>query len=235
MLSERALWRRAGQVDGMLKFSERTDSWNQMMLFPSKTAATHAKRKELGFRDGLENFGTPIIMTYLPMLLLTLLLSGKLEAIFLAAVLFSLAATALGIFVVSLAFVFMAKLVASLLGGKAEFGRLYYMASLAAAPTFVFTIVINISVLLVKSIMQAASFPLAATALFQLAGDVVAVSVTLYGFYLMTIAINALYKFGRAKSVATWLAPATVLVLVGAAILIVDLLGIPKFLIRTLL
>jgi len=218
----------------MLKFSERTDSWNQMMLSPKKTAALHAKRKELGFPDGLENFGTPILMTYLPLLLLVLALSGKLEFVYLAAVLFSLAATALGIFIVSFLFSLMAHLVASSLGGKAPLGRLYYMASLAAAPTFVFTIVINIAVLLIKSIMQAVSFPLAATGILQMAGDLVAISVSIYGFYLLTISLAALYKFGRAKSVATWLAPAIVLLATGAALFLADLFGILKFLVKTL-
>ncbi len=218
----------------MLKFSERTDSWNRMMLSPSKTAAIHAKRKELGFPDGLENFGTPIIMTYLPMLLITLALSGKFEPVFLAAVLFSLAVTALGIFIVSLSFAFMAYLVASFLGGRAKFGRLYYMASLAAAPTFVFTIVTNIAMLLLKSMMEAASFPLAITGIIQLGGDIVAVSVTIYGFYLMTVSLDSLYKFGRQKAVATWLAPTLVLIAVGATLFIADLFGVLKFLIKTL-
>jgi hypothetical protein len=218
----------------MLKFSERTKSWNQMMLSPSKTAAIHAKKKGLGFRDGLENFGTPLLMTYLPMLLITMAVSGNIEPLLLAAVLFSLAATALGIFAVSVAFAFMAHFVASFLGGKADLGRLYYMSSLAAAPTFVFTIAINICMLLLKAMVDASLLPLGAAKLFQLAGNLVAVSVTLYGFYLMTVAIDSLYRFGRAKSVATWLAPTVVLMLVGATLFIADLFGILRFLVKTL-
>ena len=218
----------------MLTFKERTDSWNDMMLTQGKIAQEHAKRKELGFNDGLENFGTPILMTYLPLALLVLILSGNFDLIYLAALLFSLAATALGIFLVSFSFTLMAYAVAKFLGGKAKMGRLYYMVSLVAAPTFVFTIVINIAVILLKSIMEAMSFPLAATGLMQLAGDAVAISVTLYGFYLLTLAIDALYKFGRKKSVATWLAPTIVLVSVGALLFATVLLDLLKFLIRTL-
>ncbi|MFA5930260.1 MAG: YIP1 family protein [Candidatus Micrarchaeia archaeon] len=218
----------------MLTFKERTDSWNAMMLTAGKPALSHAKRKELGFADGLENFGTPILMTYLPLMLLALALSGKLEPLYLGAVLFSLAATTLGIFIISFAFTLMAHAVARALGGKAKIGRLYYMVSLAAAPTFVFTIVINIAVILLKSIMEAVSFPLSATGILQLAGDAVAVSVTVYGFYLLTLSIDALYKFGRKKSVAAWLAPTIVLALSGALLFSTVLLDVLKFLVKTL-
>jgi len=218
----------------MLTFKERTNSWNAMMLTQGKAALEHAKRKGLGFADGLENFGTPILMTYLPLTLLVLAVSGRLEMVYLLAVLVSLAATALGIFVVSFAFTLMAYVVARMLGGKARLGRLYYMVSLAAAPTFVFTIVINIAVILLKSMMEALSFPLAVKGIFQLAGDLVAVSVTLYGFYLLTLSIDALYKFGKPKSVATWLAPTIVLVATGALLFMTVLLDVLKFLIKTL-
>ena len=218
----------------MLKFKERTDSWNGMMLTFGRTAIEHAKRKELGFADGLENFGTPIIMTYLPLMLLALALSGKLETVYLAAVLFSLAATALGIFIVSFAFTLMAYEVAVALGGKTKLGRLYYMVSLAAAPTFVFTIVINIAVILLKSIMVAISSPMAATGILQLAGDAVAISVTIYGFYLLTLSIDALYKFGRKKSVAVWLAPTAILLAAGVLLFSTMLFGLLGFLVKTL-
>ena len=218
----------------MFKLSERTDSWNQMMLAPGKTAREHAKRKDLGFEEGLENFGTPILMTYLPLLLLALALSGHMTPIYLGALLFSLAATAFGIFVVSFSFTFMAYEVAKRLGGTAELGRLYYMVSLVAAPTFVFTIVINIAVIIIKSIMKAMSFSLAASGLLQLAGDVVAVSVTLYGFYLLTLSINALYNLGKKKTVAIWLVPTIVLVTAGVFLFSTVLLDVLRFLVKTL-
>lgn len=218
----------------MLTFKERADSWNNMMLTQGKIAAEHAKRKELGFSDGLANFGTPILMTYLPLLLLALALSGHLKPDYLAVVFFSLGATAFGIFVVSFSFTFMAYEAARKLGGNAEIGRLYYMVSLAAAPTFVFTVVINIAVILLKSIMNAMSFPLAATGVLQLAGDIVAVSVMLYGFYLLTLSINALYKFGWKKAAATWLAPTIVLAAAGALLFSTVLLEVLRFLIKTL-
>jgi len=173
-------------------------------------------------------------MTYLPLAILVLAVSGKLEAVYLFAVLVSLAATALGIFIVSFAFALMAHAVARFLGGKARLGRLYYMVSLAAAPTFVFTIVINIAVLLLKSLMEALSFPLGAQGMLQLAGNAVAVAVTLYGFYLLTLAIDALYKFGRKKSVAVWLAPTIVLVAAGALLFATVLLDVLRFLVKTL-
>ncbi len=218
----------------MLKFKERTTSWNNMMLAPGKTSSEHAKRKELGFTDGLENFGTPILMAYVPLALLVLALSGNFEPIYLAAVLFSLAATAIGIFIFSFPFTLMAYVVARMLGGKATLGRLYYMVSLAAAPTFVFTIVINIAVMLLKSIMAEMSFPLAVTGILQLAGDTVAISVMLYGFYLLTLSISALYRFGKPKSVATWLVPTIVLVATGGLLFATVLLDVLNFLVKTL-
>ncbi|MFA5929773.1 MAG: YIP1 family protein [Candidatus Micrarchaeia archaeon] len=218
----------------MLKLKELTDSWNSMMLSPRKTANEYAKRKDLGFMDGLENFGTPVLMTYLPLMLLALALSGHLKPDYLAVVLFSLGATTFGIFVVSFSFTFMAYEVAKKLGGTAELGRLYYMVSLAAAPTFVFTVVINIAVILLKSIMKVMAFPLAATSTMQLAGDVVAVSVTLYGFYLLTLSINALYGLRWKKSVAIWLAPTLVLMAAGALLFMTVLLDLLKFLVKTL-
>ena len=205
-----------------------------MMLSPGKTAVEHAKRKDLGFEDGLENFGTPILMTYLPLMLLTLALSGNLEPLYLGAVLFSLAATAFGIFIVSFLFTVMAYAMATFLGGKAKIDRLYYMVSLAAAPTFVFTLVINIAVILLKSIMNAMSFSLAQTGALQFAGDLVAISVTFYGFYLLTLSINALYKFGKPKSVAIWLLPATALMMAGVFLFATVLLEVLRFLVKTL-
>lgn len=219
----------------MLKFSERTNSWNGMMLSPAKTAAAHAKREELSFPDGLENFGTPILMTYLPLLLITLALSGNFDAIYLAAVLFSIAATALGVFIVSGVFTLLAFATARLLGGRAGLGRLYYMVSLAAAPTFVFTLVMNIASLLLRSMAASLSFPSTGIWMLQLAGDLVAVSVTIYGFYLLTLSISALCRFSRAKAVATWLVPAVILIMAGATLFVADLFGILHFLFRTLL
>ena len=218
----------------MLKLSERTDSWNNMMLAPGKTAKLHAKRKELGFRDGLENFGTPIFMTYLPLALLALMVSGNLESIFLAVVLFSITATAFGIFVASFLFAFMAHSIASFFGGKAALSRVYYMTSLAAAPTFVFTIVINIAMLLAKGILNAISFPFAAIGVLQLGGTVVAVSVTIYGCYLMTVSLDALYKFGMKKSLLSWLAPMTIIIIACAYLFETGVFGVLSFLLRTL-
>lgn len=217
----------------MLSFKERTDSWNQMMLSPVKTAKIHAKRKELSFRDGLENFGTPILMTYLPLLLIALALSGNFEIIYLAAILFSLAATALAILVVSVAFTLLLLLVASLFGGKAPLGKAYYMVSLAAAPTFVFTIVINISVLLLKSIMDQLSFPVGA-GIFQFAGDLVALAVTVYGFCLLTVSIDSLYRFGWKKALVSWLVPTLILLATGALLSLTVLLSVLRFLFKTL-
>ncbi len=218
----------------MLKLKELTDSWNSMMLSPRKTARKYAKRRDLGFTDGLENFGTPILMTYLPLLLLALALSGHLKPDYLAVVFFSLGATAFGIFVVSFSFTFMAYEAAKKLGGEVELGRLYYMVSLVAAPTFVFTVVINIAVILLESIMKVMAFPLAATGALQLAGDVVAVSVTLYGFYLLTLSIGALYKFGWKKATATWLVPTIVLAAAGALLFSTVLVDVLGFLVKTL-
>jgi hypothetical protein len=218
----------------MLKFSERTDSWNRMMLFPAKTAAQHAKRKERGFRDGLENFGTPILIVYLPLLLLTLALSGKFDPIYFAAVLFSIASTVIFIFIISAAFTLLAFATAALLGGKAKLGRLYYMVSIAAAPTFVFTLVMNIASLLLKSMAEAISFPIAGLRGLQLAGDIVALFLTLYGFYLMTVSIASLYKFGKAKAVAAWLFPVSILLVMGIFLFVADLFGVLHFLFKTL-
>lgn len=218
----------------MLKFSDRTNSWNMMMLSPRKTAALHAKRNELGFRDGLENFGTPILMTYLPLLLITLILSGKFDTLYLAAVLFSIAATILGIFIVSAAFCLMAFAIASLLGGKAKLERLYYMVGLAAAPTFVFTLVMNIASLLIQSMASVISISTSGIKLLQIGGDIVALSVTIYGFYLLTVSIAALYKFKWEKAIATWLIPTLMLLSAGMFLFFVDLFGILRFLFKTL-
>jgi len=204
-----------------------------MMISPKKTAAAHAKQKELDFHDGLLNFGTPILMTYLPLLLIALALSGNFELIYLAAILFSIAATALAIFAVSFAFTLMAFVIASFLGGKARLGRLYYMVSLAAAPTFVFTIVMNIASMLLKSIMKELSFPLGA-GFFQLAGDFVALAVTIYGFYLLTVSIDALYRFGRKKAIVSWFVPTIILLVTGAFLSLTVLLGVLRFLFKTL-
>ncbi|MCX6772624.1 MAG: YIP1 family protein [Candidatus Micrarchaeota archaeon] len=218
----------------MLKFQERTASWNNMMLSPLKTAALHAKNKKLALEDGLENFGMPILMTYLPLLLITLALSGKLELDFLVTLVIGLAATIVAIFIVSFVLAALAYVVASFLGGKASFGRLYYMISLASAPTFVFTIVINIAVLALRAMLavimpQANAYPL-----LQMAGDLVALSVTVYGFILLTICINALYKFGTLRSLFSWFAPSLAILAAGFYFFGGIIFAVMKFVFKTL-
>ena len=218
----------------MLKFSERTDSWNNMMLSPLKTASLHAKNKNLEFGDGLENFGAPILMTYLPLLLITLALSGNLEMNFLISLLVGLAVTIIAIFIVSFALTALTYAAASLLGGKSTFGRLYYMISLASAPTFVFTIVINIAVLALKAMLSAILPQEGVMQLLQLAGNLVALSVTVYGFILLTICINALYKFGIPRSLASWFAPALALLAAGFYFFSGIIFSVIKFVFNTL-
>jgi|GEM_PF-1085289 len=202
----------------MLKFSERTESWNMMMLSPKATAAKHARRRELGFLDGVENFGTPIVMTYLPVVLGLLVLSGNLDLAFIALTLAALAFTVSWIFLISFCFTALAYLVAKTWGEKVEFGRLYYMVSIASAPTFVFTIVINVAMLILKAVLAILLDHPAAAGILTIAGNLVAVSVTIYGLYLLTICMDALFKFGLAKALAIWLAPALILLVVTLAI-----------------
>ena len=201
----------------MQKFSERTNSWNMMMLAPSATAAKYAKRTELGFIDGLQNFGTPIIMVYLPLLLVTFALSGNFNLFFLAAILAGLAFTAFWIFLFSFAFTALSYGVGMLLGGKAGFGRLYYMISLASPPTFVFTLVINVACVVLKAVL-ATIWPLPAVlGALTLAGYFVALAVTIYGLYLLTASMSALYKSGKTRAIAIWLVPLALLLGIAAA------------------
>ncbi|MFA6489641.1 MAG: hypothetical protein WCT52_03070 [Candidatus Micrarchaeia archaeon] len=222
----------------MLKFSERTDSWNMMMLSPSATAAKYAKRGELGFRDGLENFGTPIIMVYLPLLLITFALSGNFNPLFLLPIVIGLAFIVLWIFLFSFAFAALSYGTGALLGGKAKFGRLYYMISLASAPTFVFTLVFNVASILLKAILAIVLPPSGAfsalSGFLSLAGNFVALSVTIYGMYLLTVSMGALYKFGKAKSVAVWLVPLAILfwagiVAFGTLVVVSTITGVFRF------
>ena len=188
-----------------------------MMLSPSATAAKYAKRRELGFRDGLENFGTPIIMVYLPLLLITFALSGNFNPLFLIPIVAGLAFIVLWIFLFSFAFAALSYGTGMLLGGKAEFGRLYYMISLASAPTFVFTLVINVASIVLQAILAMIWTPPEVLGMLSLAGGFVALSVTIYGMYLLTAAMSSLYKFGKAKATAIWAIPLAILL--GAAIM----------------
>jgi hypothetical protein len=150
-------------------------------------------------------------------------------------VLFVIASTTLAVIAVSLAFGAMAFGVARMLGSKVEFGRLYYMASLAAAPTFVFTIVINIAMLLARHMLSAAGFfTLHTGGILQVGGTIVAVCVTIYGFYLLTVAIGAICKFERPKAVATWLAPTAAILAALALLFSTVFLGLIRFLIKTI-
>ncbi len=204
----------------MLKFPERTDSWNAMMLAPAATAAKHARREELGIQDGLQNFGTPILMVYLPLILAGLALSGNFNLFFISTVLAGLALTVLWIFLFSFAFTALSYGAGMLLGCHAKYGRLYYMISLASAPTFVFTLVINVAFFVIKAILSIV-WPSggqygALLGIFSLAGDAVAVSVTIYGMYLLTVSMSALYKIGKLKATAIWLIP--IAILLGIAV-----------------
>jgi len=199
----------------MLNFPERANSWNMMMLSPSATAEKHAKNAELGFKDGLENFGTPIIMIYLPLLLVTFALFGHFDIAFLATILAELAFVVMGIFLFSFAFTALSYEVGLLLGCEAAFGRLYYMVSLASAPTFVFTLVMNVAYIVLRAILSfiwpTAGALGALLGMLSLAGDAVALCVTIYGMHLLTVSMVALYKCGKAKAVALWLVPLAVL------------------------
>ena len=205
----------ADEGGNMLNFPERANSWNTMMLSPSATAEKHANNAELAFKDGLENFGTPIIMVYLPLLLVTFALFGNFDIAFLATILAELAFVVLGIFLFSFVFSVLSYGVGMLLGCKAAFGRLYYMVSLASAPTFVFTLVMNVAYIILRAILSiiwpSAGALNAMLGMLSLAGDAVALSVTIYGLYLLTVSMLALYKCGKAKAVALWLVPLAVL------------------------
>jgi len=161
--------------------------------------------------DGLENFGTPIIMVYLPLLLITFALSGNFNLFVLAAILAGLAFTILWIFLVSFAFTALSYGVGILLGGNVRIGRLYYMISLASAPTFIFTLVMNVASVVLKAILAMIWPPSDALNFLSLAGDLVAVAMTIYGMYLLTVSMDALYKSGKLKATAIWLVPLAIL------------------------
>lgn len=213
----------------MLKFSKQINSWNMMMLAPTATAAKYVKRTELGFMDGLHNFGTPILMVYLPLLLVSFALSGSFSLIFLPSIIAGLAFTVLWIFLFSFAFTSLSYGVGMFLGYNVRFGRLYYMVSLASAPTFVFTLAINIASVILKAIF-ATVWPLPdAFNTLSLAGDFVALTVTIYGLYLLTASLAALYKTGKARAITLWLVPFAILfgiaVMIFGAVIVVSAIG----------
>jgi len=108
--------------------------------------------------------------------------------------------------------------VSMIMGGKAAFGKLYYMISLPFAPLYTISglasivfMVIGVLVLPIKGVLGMVSV-------------LVTLLLAIYGLYLVTLSLDSLYKYGKLKAVVAWLVPTMVLagivlLILGAAFL----------------
>jgi hypothetical protein len=195
----------------MMSFTQRLDIWKNVLLAPSTTLAGEAKKAEMGMKDGTENFGTAIILTYLPLLLLGLILTGTFSVFSIVGILIGLAFAVLGVLITSILFSAICYVVGMILGGKTSFGHLYYMVSSTYAPiqSVVFVISIIAMVLAQVSVIAGIVKPISSIASLIL---------VLYSLYLLTIAFEKTYGFGKLKAVAVWLVPVVVLGVVAFVI-----------------
>jgi len=197
----------------MMGFSERIGTWKKAMLSPVPTFSEEAAKTERGFRDGFENYGTPIILVYLPLTIIGMIMLGQLNFMLPIAAILGIGMMAFFILIATLIYTAILYVVSMLMGGKAPFGKLYYMISLPFAPLYTISglvalLVMIINVLLGKMLGGALS----------LASSLLSLVLALYGLYLLTLSLDALYKYGKLKAVVAWLVPTTVML--GIALLI---------------
>ena len=202
-----------------MSFSERIETWRKAMLSPATAFADEAAKGERGLKDGIENYGTPILLVYLPLTIIGMIILGQLNIMLPIAAIFAIGMMAAATLVVTLIFTAISYLVSMLMGGKAQFGRLYYMISLPFAPLYTVSGMVAILVTIINALLG----KMLGGAL-SMASSLASLVLALYGLYLLTLSLDALYKYGKPKAVIAWLVPTAamigiVLLIFGMALL----------------
>jgi hypothetical protein len=176
----------------MVEFDKKFESWKSMLLTPVPAIAAEAKKTKMTLHDGAENIGIALAITVLLMVVVRMIFSGFGSFPFfgLITIIFGI----IGGFVASFIFAGAIYLMANALGGKTDFNRLYYMLSVVYAPIAVATAIVYV----------VAALPFAGMI------AIVNLLIGLYGLYILTLAMQATYKFDTTKAVLTWLVPALI-------------------------
>lgn len=198
----------------MLSFTERIESWKKVLMSPVPTLEAEAKKTGIGLKDGFENVGTSLIITYAITIILGLLLKGEFNPITIVfGLVFGIAMGVLVAIIVELVVVGLYYIMGMLLGGKTDYGRLFYMVSLPFAALTVAS--------LVATIIGFIPF------IGGIIGLLLHLAILLYGLYLLTLAIQKTYNFDLGKALIVWIVPAIILlvivVVVFGALLIASL------------
>jgi len=204
----------------MMSFSERIESWKKVVFSPATAFADEAAKAERGFKDGLENYGTPLILVYLPLTILGMIILGQLNIMLPIAAIFAIGMMAAGVLIFTLIYTAISYIVSMLLGGKAQFGKLYYMISLPFAPLYTISGLVAILVMVINVLLGKM---LGGT--LSLASSLLSLVLALYGLYLLTLSLEALYKYGKLKAVVAWLVPTVVMAGIVLAIFGIALLS----------
>lgn len=197
----------------MAGFSERFEGWKKAFLSPGKALPAEAGKKA-GAVDGLVNLGIAYLVTYAVIIFLSLIVAGQLGvAGLIGGIIGVVFVTVVGL-IATLIVAGLMYIMAMILGGKADYGKLFYVMSVVDSP-----LVLAVGALTVVTLV----LPILAllTGLAQLL-------LALYGLYLLTLAVDAVYKFGKLKAVITWLVPGIVvfvLAMVFAAAMAAMFLG----------
>ena len=207
-----------------MSFSERLESWKKVALSPVAAFADEAAKSERGFKDGLENYGTPLLLVYLPLMAIGMIMLGQFNIMLPVAVLFGVGTVAFFILIATLVYAAISYAVSMLLGGKAPFGRLYYMISLPFAPMYTINGAIAILSMIIGALLGNSVGGIMST-VSMLAGILLA----LYGLYMLTLSLDALYRYGKLKAVIAWLVPTIVMagiVIVMFGVALFSMLGL---------
>lgn len=177
--------------------------FKEVLMHPDAALDAQVAKKEGGLTEGVTNMLMAYLVFAIPMTLLSMVLGLGAGAMGIAGALMS-GAIIVGMGLVgSLVVVAIYFVVAYLLGGRAPYGKLYYLVSLIMAPVMVLQLV----------------------GIVPLLGTLVSIVISIYALWLLTKLFEKLYKFGLIKAIAVWLVPLVIAVIVLVLILGVALVG----------
>lgn len=188
----------------MLGFTQRLETWKQAFLNPKEAFKGLATTK-LGIKDGIENIGSAMIISFLITSILALIFTGMFGVMAIAGLFFGLAIYVIVAVIVSLIYGAAMLLMAKILGSKVEFGKLFYAYSIPTSAITMATLVISVVSIVVAFIPM--------LGVLEIILSIIQLLVGLYGIYLLTLAIKAVTKLPILKSVAVWLVPTIVIFL----------------------
>lgn len=185
----------------MMGIRERIEVWKNALFSPKATFQAEATT-DRGLKDGIENIGTGLMVSYIPVLVVGFFLAGTIGAVeFIIGSVFTLALAVLMMIIVSAVFAGMMHLVAKLLGSKGTFSKLFYLCSIVYACLAVVLMPLAL-IGIIAGALKISFIEVIETGVSILAG--------LYALYMLTRAVESATQLSTIKSLASWMAPVVV-------------------------